>query len=307
MTDAFPTGGPFSNLTAVLNAPKTLVSQTKTLGLLPDVFQFSQNSLQDYVDCKRRFQLRYAQGRRWPAAPTEPLTVHEERLEQGAEFHLLVQRHLMGLTVHPSSLEGDHLALWWDNFIRYPIPDLPQTEQLPEVQLSTPIGSQRLLARFDLLAIEPGERIVIADWKTTHSRPSRQDLNERLQTRVYLYTLVEAGEHLFGGPIQAEQVSLTYWFAEAPQSPITFDYDSLQHAFNKDYLADLIAEIMAQPAGLDEVWPLTSALHQCKYCVYRSLCNRGEKAGRIEDADASVTDFNFDFDFDLDTIEAIAF
>ena len=72
-------------------------------GLSP-VFQFSQNSLQDYVDCQRRFQLRYILDQRWPAAESEPIQEHEHFVEQGSQFHLLIQRHLLGLdpaSLHP--------------------------------------------------------------------------------------------------------------------------------------------------------------------------------------------------------------
>jgi hypothetical protein len=47
--------------------------------LLPLDFQFSQGSLQDYVDCRRRFQLRYLDQLAWPAVEAEPLLEHEQR------------------------------------------------------------------------------------------------------------------------------------------------------------------------------------------------------------------------------------
>ena len=34
---------------------------------LPQDYQFSQGSLQDYVDCSRRFQLRYLWMQPWPS------------------------------------------------------------------------------------------------------------------------------------------------------------------------------------------------------------------------------------------------
>ena len=36
-------------------------------------FRFSQGSLQDYVDCQRRFQLRYVVNQSWPDVQAEPL------------------------------------------------------------------------------------------------------------------------------------------------------------------------------------------------------------------------------------------
>ncbi len=37
----------------------------------PNSFTFSQSSLQDYMDCARRFQLRYIDQLNWPAINTE--------------------------------------------------------------------------------------------------------------------------------------------------------------------------------------------------------------------------------------------
>ena len=42
--------------------------------LLPDDFQFSASSLQDFVDCPSRFYLRSIRGLRYPAPESEPLT-----------------------------------------------------------------------------------------------------------------------------------------------------------------------------------------------------------------------------------------
>ena len=61
---------------------------------LPPNFQFSQGSLQDFVDCRRRFQLRYIQGVAWPALQTEPAMENERSMQQGARFHHLVHQHL---------------------------------------------------------------------------------------------------------------------------------------------------------------------------------------------------------------------
>ncbi len=271
---------------------------------LPAVFQFSQQSLQDYVECERRFQLRYVMGQRWPAVTSEPIGEFERLMDLGARFHLLVQRHLLGIPAERLAPADPDLLRWWQAYLEMPPPDLPQQVRLPEVQLSTPVGRHRVLAKYDLLAIERGQRVVIVDWKTTHHRPSRQRLEERLQSRVYPFVLVEAGEHLFGGPIAPEQVILIYWFAEDPAHPEIFPYSAKLHRENRAYLDDLLDRIKdLDPAG---VWPLTDDHTQCRYCVYRSLCDRGERAGSLADA-GDVDEFNFDFDFDLDQIDEIAF
>jgi hypothetical protein len=278
--------------------------QIEPIDLSP-IFQFSQNSLQDYVDCARRFQLRYVLNQRWPAVESEPISEHERFIEEGSQFHLLVQRHVLGIAVEPMLPSEGDLYDWWQNFMTSnPLKDLPTRFREPEVQLSAPLGDKRLLARFDLLCIEPGERIVIVDWKTSRFRPDRQKLSQRLQSRVYPFVVAEAASYLFGGAVAPEQISLIYWFAKEPTRPEVFIYDSARHAKNRAYLTELTARITAHEA---EIWPLTEDIEHCKYCVYRSLCDRGVKAASLEDMVSEVLDHNFTFDFDLNDVDEIAF
>ena len=64
---------------------------------LPHNFQFSQSSLQDYVDCPRRFQLRYLQRRVWPALDSEPALESEQFMQRGAQFHHLAHQFFLGI------------------------------------------------------------------------------------------------------------------------------------------------------------------------------------------------------------------
>lgn len=269
---------------------------------LPPVFQFSQNTLQDYVDCARRFQLRYVLGQQWPAIESEPIQEREHFVEQGSQFHLLVQRHLLGIPQEQLKPEDPLLRRWWEAYLNQPPPDLPGDLRMAEAQMSAPIDSERVLARFDLLALTPGQRAVIVDWNTARRRPDRRLLAARLQTRVYPYVLVEAGASVFGGPLTPEQVTLLYWFAEAPGEPEVFPYSRALHEENREYLSGLVHEVLGRR---QEIWTLTEDTRQCEFCVYRSLCERGVKAGDYREVDTEVD--TFDFDIDLDNVEEIAF
>ena len=75
---------------------------------LPDLFQFSQGKLQDYVDCPRRFQLRYVLMQPWPALVVEPPDEAELQMRRGSDFHRLAQQQALGLEperleVHPTA------------------------------------------------------------------------------------------------------------------------------------------------------------------------------------------------------------
>ena len=249
---------------------------------LPSSFIFSQSGLGAYAACPRRFQLRYVSEGAWPAVPCEPLPEQERRLDLGRRFHHLVRQHLSGISPEAlrRSAEEEGLALrrWWRAYLDHPLPGLPN-DRRTEVTLSVPMGAHRLQATYDLLALA-GDRAVVVDWKTERRRPGREELLRRLQTRVYRHLLVRAGDALAGGPFAPEQVSMIYWFAEAPERPEVLAYDAAQHDEDGRYLSGLISEVETAT-----VFPTTSDEGLCRHCVYRSLCDRGVTAGAEEEGE----------------------
>jgi hypothetical protein len=181
---------------------------------LPSDFQFSQASLQDYVDCRRRFQLRYLLELAWPAIGVDPAEEQEQHSQLGELFHRLLHQHQLGIPAErlvgiaravDEQMGGSQLSVWWENYLRAGPTGLPLRRDA-EVALSAPISGRRLHGKYDLIASEPGEQAVIVDWKTSRARPGRPWLAARLQTRVYRYVLVESGAVLNQGrPWQPDQ------------------------------------------------------------------------------------------------------
>jgi hypothetical protein len=282
---------------------------------LPPNFIFNQASLQDAVECRRRFQLRYLLELAWPAPVAEPADEHEAHIRGGEAFHRLIHQHQVGLPAERLTAQAEaevestrHLAEWWNNYLTQPPENLPAV-RWPEVTLSVPVGgTHRLLAKYDLVAIEPGRRAVIVDWKTSARRPTGARLAARLQTRVYRYVLVRAGSQLNrGAALQPEQIEMIYWFANFPDQPERLPYNRTQHEADGRYLTSLIGDLTQAGDGANpgDDFPLTDDATRCHFCPYRSLCGRGVEAGDMHadgtDADASegaATDWAVDFDFE---------
>src|SRR5689334_18806028 len=130
----------------------------------------SQSSLQDYMDCAQRFKLRYLDRLSYPAAESEPTLENEKHQQEGEYFHRLVQQYLIGIPAEQISKLANtpNLQRWWENFLTSK--DLTGLRNLsdltlPEATLSAPLGQFRLLAKYDLIAIENG-KATIYDWKT---------------------------------------------------------------------------------------------------------------------------------------------
>lgn len=270
---------------------------------LPPDFHFSQGSLQDFVDCPRRFQLRYLDGIAWPAVQAEPILENERHMQQGELFHLLAQQHLVGVPVArlTAMAQSDpDLAAWWQAFLASAPAELPG-QRFPEVTLSAPLGvsgERRLVAKFDLVILATDGRAVIFDWKSSRHRPPRRWLAGRLQTRVYPWLLLHAGLDLNAGqPLGVDRIEMIYWFAGFPDRPERFAYSASQAAEDGGYLNALVEQIALLADG-EGGWPLTPDETHCRFCVYRSLCERGVEAGRLDEAD--YRDFEPEVEVDLD-------
>ncbi len=261
---------------------------------LPTSLSFSQSSLQDYSDCPRRFQLRYIDNLEWPAVETEPVLENERRQKEGQIFHRMVQQHLIGLPAETLSktTKSPDLSRWWENYLGYSF-GFSDHARFTELTLVVPVGIYRLVAKYDLIAVKAGEQVNIYDWKTYHKRPRDEWMAARWQTRVYRAVVVRAGSFLnAGNPISPEQVKMVYWYADYPSEPSSFPYNTSQYERDWESLTGLINEI-----GNHRHFPLTEDEKKCAYCPFRSYCNRGEKAGTMDEmADSELTTAEFNFE-----------
>jgi RecB family exonuclease len=148
----------------------------------------------------------------------------------------------------------------------------------------------------------PDGSFLIVDWKTGKAQ-RRGLLAMRMLTLVYPYVLARAGGGLNDNkPIPPEQIKMVYWFAEASET-VEFSSNAEKLRVDEDQLMSIIGEISARFE-----FPLTHELRQCRFCPYRSLCERGERAGDLQEliADGEEDDSG-KITFDLDDIEEVSF
>jgi CRISPR/Cas system-associated exonuclease Cas4 (RecB family) len=281
---------------------------------LPDDFTFSQSSLQDYVTCPRRFELRYLQRVVYPAPQTDNQLEFERRMQAGSDLHHLIHQHLVGISAdllrqRARGVNNDdtkaELSAWFDNYLAQGLDDVPEAIRKPEFTLQAPLGTQRLLAKYDLLAIDPGKRALIIDWKSSERTPEHSALAARMQTRVYCYVLAKAGDTLNAGqPIKPDQIAMRYWYAQTGEA-VTINYSAHQMREDAAYFTELLQELDARRS-----FPLTQNTRHCTYCPYRTLCERGTVAGALDelefDADADAQ-ASASLELDIEQIAEIEF
>jgi len=274
---------------------------------LPVGFHFTQMRLQDYLDCRRRFQLRYLHGQPWPAHVVEPADLFEKHVEQGKQFHRLVHQYLLDFPLESLNLLAIEppLSRWWQSFLAHGLEGIPEA-RVPETTHSTSLSGFRLVGKYDLISIGDTGNVIIVDWKTSKFVPAMSDLRSRMQSRLYPYILARAGLSRFGlKTIRPDQISMRYWYAEDPESPKEFSYSQEQFGEDEQFIDALIDEIQNLK---EEIFPLTDDVKKCRYCIYRSLCDRGIQAGPIDNLETDLDILNdWPEGIDLDQLAEIEF
>ncbi len=256
---------------------------------LPNGFLFNQSNLQDYVECQRRFQLRYLFHLAWPAVEVDPIHEYELITAQGLQFHKIIRQHLAGIpeTQIERSLGDDEvMRRYWRNYLQsYDDGILGRIiktaeRHFEELAVSVPLGAYRLGAKFDSLVIRPDGNLVILDWKTSKIRQKREWLADRLQTHVYPFVLTHGIAGIANaGQVDPARIEMIYWFTNHPEQPESFSYSQQAYDADQQYFEGLVTEINSKT---ELVFPLTPDIRRCTFCNYRSLCDRGVKPGDLE-------------------------
>ncbi len=180
--------------------------------------------------------------------------------------------------------EGDEIELkiWIQNHLA--VPELWNFQKcFPETTLTATLSGYRIIAKFDLIAVTKNGDLLILDWKTSKRKPHRFFLQNRLQTRIYPWVLYRSLQKLFPGvKYQPSQISMIYWFADYPGDKEQFSYDQARLDENKEFLSTLIGSISATPI---EGFYKTTDERICRFCSYRSYCERGLEAGNLSELD----------------------
>jgi len=273
-------------------------------------FRFSSQSLQDYTECPRRFLLRYIQKVDWPAEESSPYLAFEQFRMKGNQFHTFVEQYFHSVKPQwiENQIDDEDLFHWWRNFLGF-IEKQHFSAVSSEIAFQTSMQGYLLMAKYDLLAQREDGSIVIFDWKTTPSqkKPSHAIFAKKLQTHVYPYVFCSNSKRVSSAmrPIQAGQVELIYWFPQFPDQAEHFPYSSIQMENDEKALFETIEEIV-QKENENNDFPKTEEEKHCRFCVYRSLCDRGKKAANIFEEIELDLELGEE-ELDIDKVEEISY
>ena len=259
---------------------------------------FSAAKLQDYLDCERRYELKYILEQSWPAIPSEPVLEIEENIRKGNSFHFLVHQYFSGISedILKNSINDEDINSWFNSFLKF-IHTLQIERSFSEFPVMYQFGSIQFSAVFDLIYSTKNGEIGIIDWKTSHISPRKSTLSLKIQSILYPFLLRETAHEFFPEiDLRAKNIFMRYWYPTSPQKEYIFPYDESIHEKNRTFLSSLADEILVKKTG---EFSLTRDEKKCGYCIYRSLCNRGIDAANLLDLEENGLDEdNLTIDFD---------
>jgi len=274
--------------------------------ILPDDFLFSQTSLRDFCDCQRRFYLRHVLHLPWPAIVTEPQVEYERHMQRGTLFHRLVHQNIAGLPADKLAqfITDPELDRWWRSFQIFRT-QIPEGILLPEYTLQIWLGDHPIIAKYDLIVYTPVGCCLIYDWKTSRNRPASHRLITDLQSRVYNLALSLSGlPQTQGKRIEPNNITFTYWFTEFPFQPEVIKYNPIKAKADLNFILQLVSQIASTK---EDQFIMTAEIKRCLFCQYRSMCDRGLKAGNIDSLEDSPEDAYSFSDITLSETSIIAF
>lgn len=113
---------------------------------------FSAVKLQHFLDCERRYELKYLLEQSWPAVSSEPVIEIEENIRKGNKFHYLLYQFFSGVPENTliQSINKKEIADWFKAFLVFHKTMQPKIV-FPEFHLFGQIGAVRISAVYDLI------------------------------------------------------------------------------------------------------------------------------------------------------------
>lgn len=245
----------------------------------------AQGHLNTFTQCPRRYQYQYLEQL---GAPLEP--AFQTRTEWGSQFHLLMQQYVLGLLSTPLPESPMNQAV---RSLTHAVPELqaPWQQDAEHRRVLTRLEQQSLLVVvYDLLALH-GDRAHILDWKTYPKPPNLKKLANNWQTLLYPFVLVATSDY------EPEQVTMTYWFVQAGQTPESwsFEYNQPTHERIQAQLHQHLEQIQTlteQHQNEAMALPMLDATQQhpvCQFCPFQTRCQQETRSRLTTDWSEQVT------------------
>jgi len=239
------------------------------MALLPSI---SQQHLQLWTTCRRKFRHTFLDEINLPVNYEL-----QEKLTLGKQFHLLLQQYQLDIDVTEILGSNSELHKWFQSYLNHP-PQMIRGERFCEYKCTVQFAGTSITAIYDLVILGQTSAQII-DWKTHQNPIPLEILADHWQTKLYLFILQETTSYA------PEQISMTYWFANASpsQKTVEINYTAHQHQTTQQALRKILPEMAADNSYL----PLPLDSKPCQYCEFLHRC-------QAEVTHSNLPEFNLD-------------
>ena len=229
-------------------------------------FVYSQNSINTYKLCPLKFKYKYIDNISWRY---DDFSANEyyKGLKKGREFHLLCERYFSNI---PLGEINDSKFNKWIKKVKQVIPIQKGYTYLPEYEIRLNLNGNKISAKYDLVVI--GENnIEIWDWKTESKEINYKNVENRMQTILYLVLAKEVIGNLLNIHVPSENISMKYYQPEFDYGPICITYNDKKH---KEYINKINQYItLIQKTNYKNEKEIYRNDRHCSYCEFNKLCN----------------------------------
>lgn len=225
-------------------------------------FCYSQNSINTYKSCPLKFKFKYIDKINWKYDDIESRDYYES-LRLGRDFHLLCERYFNNIPL--GYIESEKFSKWIEK-IKKLVPIEKDYIYLPEYELRLNINGYKVQVKYDLLVLG-NDSIEIYDWKTESRKIDYKNVENRMQTILYMFLAKEVILKLENKNIDTNNIKMKYYQPEFDNEAITIVYSDDKHIKNKNKIINYL--IMMQEDNYEE----HKNKKHCQYCEFNKLCN----------------------------------
>ena len=229
-------------------------------------FIYSQNSINTYKSCPRKFKLKYIENLNWKKDDINSKEYYEG-LITGSEFHLICERYFENIPLGIDKENNETFYTWIQN-IKKILPIENNKIYLPEYEVRMNINKSIISAKYDLVIIDK-DNIEIWDWKTENKQLEYKNLINRMQTIVYMFIAKEVIPKINNLDSTYENISMKYYQPQFGNNAITINYTEEIHEENRESIKKYIEFINNSEFNFRNN-------NHCKYCEFNKLCNNEE-------------------------------
>lgn len=238
-------------------------------------FIYSQNSINTYKSCPRKFKYKYIDKINWKYDDIESREYYDS-LKIGSEFHLLCERYFSNIPLGINENTNSKFKAWIEKIKKlFPMNDEDSKIYLPEYEVRLNLDGDIITAKYDLIIIDK-DNIEIWDWKTENVKLEYKNVNNRIQTIIYMLLAKEVVCKIFNLNIKHEDIKMKYYQPQFDDKPIEILYSEEKHKSNKVNISRYIDMIKNTNYKEDDnyKYQLIKNDKHCKYCEFNKLCNK---------------------------------